>query len=73
MYDDWGNLLAQPVAVDESSMEDYQVHHWKGRWWACKTDDFIIVSKVLHERISSGQVKERDMQRQVLLRTAQHD
>ena len=43
MYDDWGNLLAQPVAVDESTMEGYQVHHWKGRWWACKTDDFIIV------------------------------
>ena len=73
MYDDWGNVLDDPLAIDESMMEDYEVHHWKNRWWACKTTDFIIVSTLLHQRITSGQVKERDMQRPVLLRTPQRD
>ena len=61
VHDDWGNRLAQPRLITAGNQHLYQVHHLHKRTSSCRLSDFVVVTVLLHERLTQGLVKDSDL------------
>ena len=59
--------LAAPVRVTADTMDEYEVHHRYGRTTSCQLKDLVVVTKLLHERLTKGLVKESVLGRDQIL------
>ena len=55
-WDDNGALLANPYLVRGALMGSHEVHHLCG-WSECSVQLMVVVTTVLHQKLTSGEVK----------------
>ena len=60
-WDDNGQLLRTPRRLTEAEADDYEVHHIKERRHSCKLQDLAVVSTVLHDKLTRGEIRSLPM------------
>lgn len=64
LYSLWNNdgeLLPVPHVVTVAQAEQYEVHHLKDRWGNCELRGLVVVSVALHQKLTSGTIKDLPM------------